>query len=79
MNLSTRLSPQSAKILDHLKIAGSISNVEAHAVHRCRSLSRRITEIVRALRGTGYRIDKKTQRDVTGQRYTRYYFVREAT
>ena len=66
--LTTKLSPQSQVVLTHLRTAGSISNVEAHAVHRIRSLSRRITEISDA----GYAISKERKRDVTGQIYVRY-------
>lgn len=63
-----KLSPQAITILRHLQSAGSITNVEAHAVHRVRSLSRRITE----LRDAGVPINKERRRDVTGQIYVRY-------
>lgn len=66
--MTRRLTPQSQKVLDHIRTAGSISNVEANAVHRVRSLSRRITEISDA----GYPIAKERKRDVTGQVYVRY-------
>lgn len=62
------LSPQAKTVLRHLQTVGSITNVEANAVHRIRSLSRRITEIGDA----GYRVEKKRRRDVTGQIYVRY-------
>lgn len=67
-----KLTPQAQKVLDHLNSVGSISNVEANAVHRVRSLSRRITEIGDALYGTGFRVRKEFKRDVTDQRYVRY-------
>lgn len=63
-----KLSPQSQIVLTHLRAVGSISALEASAVHRVRSLSRRITEINDA----GYPVRKEFKRDVTGQRYVRY-------
>jgi hypothetical protein len=63
-----KLTPQATKVLAHLQSVGSITNVEANAVHRVRSLSRRITEIQDA----GVRIAKTRRRDVTGQVYVRY-------
>lgn len=69
-----KLSPQAHKVLAHLMTAGSISNVEANAVHRVRSVSRRITEINRAYPGL---VLKEQKRDVTGQRYVRYTLARK--
>lgn len=63
------MTPQARAVLNHMKTAGSITNVEANAVLRVRSVSRRITE----LRDCGYRIRKETKYDSTGQRYVRYY------
>ncbi|OXJ32656.1 hypothetical protein CFB82_19925 [Burkholderia sp. HI2714] len=63
-----KLTPQAQTVLRHLKSVGSITNVEANAVHRVRSLSRRITEI----QGAGVRISKVRRRDCTGQQYVRY-------
>ena len=62
------MSPQSAVVLKHLLAQGSITAVEAQAVHRVRSVSRRITEIQDA----GFWVDKVQSKDVTGQRYVRY-------
>lgn len=62
------LYPQTEQVLRHLKIAGSITNVEAHMVLKVRSVSRRITE----LRDAGYRISKSWHTDTTGQKYIRY-------
>jgi hypothetical protein len=76
IQLRTPLSPQATKVLEHMQKTGSISNVEAHAVHRVRSVSRRMTEIDRALVDSGYRIDKEFKRDVTNQRYVRYSLVK---
>lgn len=66
------LSPQAQLVLNHPREAGSITNVEANAVLRVRSDSRRITE----LRDYGYRIRKVFKKDTTGQRYVRYYYDR---
>lgn len=63
-----KLTPQASRVLAHLQSVGSITNVEANAVHRVRSLSRRITEIGEA----GYKIAKVRRKDVTGQAYVRY-------
>lgn len=63
------MTPQATAVLRHLRDAGSITNVEANAVLRVRSVSRRITE----LQDHGVRIRKETKYDSTGQRYTRYY------
>ena len=62
------LSPMSLKVLEHLEKSGSISNVEANAVLKCRSVSRRITE----LKDTGFDIQSEMRKDSTGQRYMRY-------
>ena len=66
------LSPQAATVLSHLRKVGSITNVEANAVHRIRSLSRRISELGHA----GVQIEKLQRRDLTGQRYVRYQLGR---
>jgi hypothetical protein len=84
------LSPQASKVYDHLLRAGSITNVEANAVHRVRSVSRRITEIrlsilnsqsnavsqIVANYSKTQSIHKEFRRDATGQRYVRYHLVR---
>ena len=62
------MSPQSALVLKHLRATGSITAVEAAAVHRVRSVSRRISEI----RDYGFMVTKDHKRDVNGQRYVRY-------
>lgn len=74
-----RLSPQASRVYDHLLRAGSITNVEANAVHRVRSVSRRITEIGDAFDAaavSNFDIRKEFRRDATGQRYVRYHLVR---
>ncbi|MDR5879043.1 helix-turn-helix domain-containing protein [Caballeronia sp. LZ032] len=63
-----KLSPQAQLVLRHLQSVGSITNVEANAVHKVRSVSRRITEIQDA----GVKIAKVRRRDHTGQVYVRY-------
>lgn len=65
-----KLAPQTAAILEHLLKNGSISNVEAQAVHRCRALPRRIAD----LKAAGHRIRTTMHRDITGQRYARYEY-----
>lgn len=65
------MSPQAHVVLNHLREAGSITNVEANAVLRVRSVSRRITEI----RDAGFRIHKQMRHDTTGQRYVRYFLM----
>lgn len=62
------LSPQATTILDHLKKVGSISNVEAQALYKCRALPRRIADI----KATGVNIQSVYKKDATGQRYARY-------
>lgn len=63
-----KLHPQTQIVLDHITTVGHITNVEAQAVHKIRSVSSRISELQRA----GFHIAKRTCYDVTGQRYTRY-------
>lgn len=62
------LSPQANKVLEHLELTGSITNCEAHTVLRCRSVSRRITE----LQDAGFYINKEFKKDTQGQKYVRY-------
>jgi uncharacterized NAD(P)/FAD-binding protein YdhS len=66
------MTPQAQIVLRHLIAEGSITSVEAHAVLRVRSVSRRITE----LRRNGIPIRKEFKKDSTGQRYVRYYLGR---
>jgi hypothetical protein len=61
--------PMSAMILRHLEDKGSITSVEAQALYRCRSLSRRITDI----KSWGFPVSSVLKSDATGQRYARYY------
>lgn len=57
-------------IFKHLFDKGSITSVEAQALYRCRSLSRRICD----LKSEGFLIDTEMRVDVTGQRYARYIY-----
>lgn len=74
--MNTRLAPQTTTILRHLEKVGSISNVEAQALYKCRALPKRISEIDRAIaldmNDMRY-IARETKKDATGQRYVRYY------
>lgn len=81
------MQPQDRLVLEHLARTGSISSVEAHSVHKVRSLSRRITTISKKIeemankRGDiasnpADRIRKERKRDTTGQRYVRYHLDR---
>lgn len=67
--MTRRLSPQCETVLRHLHHKGSISCVEAAAVHRIRSLPRRILD----LKDAGHEITTVLKTDETGQRYARYY------
>lgn len=58
-------------ISNHLKKVRSISGVEAQNLYRCRSLTKRISE----LRAEGMDIRPVWTKDLTGQRYVRYYFM----
>jgi hypothetical protein len=59
----------SQMILKHLESKGSITAVEAQALYRCRSLSRRITDI----KQWGFPVSSVLKKDATDQRYARYY------
>lgn len=65
--------PMNTLVLLHLLDKGSITNVEAQAVYRCRSLSRRIAD----LKQEGWPIKTTLKKDQTGQRYARYSLVRD--
>jgi len=64
-----------ALVLRHLLPAeggpGHITAIEAQALYKCRSLSRRICD----LKAAGYKITTVRKTDLTGQRYVRYYLV----
>lgn len=58
-------------LIEHLKSGKSITAIEASALWRCRSLSRRICDIEER----GYTINREEREDSTGQNYTRYSLV----
>ena len=66
------MHPQTHQVLCHLITAGSITNVEAHAVLKCRSVSKRISELVNTY---GIDVAKLHRRDSTGQRFVRYLVI----
>lgn len=63
------MKTQTAQILEHLKTKGSITQVEASALYKSRSLTRRITDI----RQSGHNVKSEWKTDPTGQRYVRYH------
>lgn len=60
---------QTTRILRHLQSVGSITQVEAVAMYKSRSITKRISE----LRVKGYDIKSEWKTDHTGQRYVRYW------
>lgn len=65
--IQRRFAPQTATVLRHLLRVGEISGVEAQALYRVRSLTKRISEI-----NEFFQIDAEFKKDATGQRYVRY-------
>lgn len=61
---------QNVMLLNHFKIKGNITAIEAAAMYRVRSLTRRITD----LKQRGHSIRSEVRTDATGQRYTRYHY-----
>jgi hypothetical protein len=61
-------TPMIDLIANHLIQQGSITNVEAQAIYRCRALPRRIAD----LKDLGFPITSVMKTDQTGQRYARY-------
>lgn len=66
-NTIARFTPQTAAILRHLLRVGEISGVEAQAMYKARSVTKRISEI-----NQYFQVDAEWKRDTTGQRYVRY-------
>ena len=64
---------QTQIIYEHLCKKGSITNVEAAAMYKARSLTKRIHE----LKSGGAVIRSEWNRDPTGQRYVRYWLVKK--
>lgn len=69
---------QADVVLRHLNTAGSITQVEAAAIYKIRSVSSRASEIDRMLEGTTKRLHRTPKTDMTGQRYVRYSLVNRA-
>lgn len=61
-------APMTAQVLQMLRKKGDVTSIEASGVLRCRSLSKRITELKRL----GHNITRTLHEDHTGQRYARY-------
>lgn len=78
------LAPQTAQVLKHLVNIGDISGVEASAMYKVRSLTKRMSEINDTLLtvSAGFeRVEGQWNKDNTGQRYKRYVmpaYLREA-
>ncbi len=70
------LSTKSQKqlLLEHFRKKNSISGIEAAALYRIRSLSRRIND----LEADGHLFGRSTEEDPTGQRYTRYHYLKHS-
>ncbi len=77
---SRTFAPQTSKILKHLTQVGDISGVEAQALYRARSVTKRISEINSFLLEAGgqeHAVQGQWSRDLTGQRYKRYVMTPE--
>jgi hypothetical protein len=61
-------APMTAQVLQMLRRKGDVTSIEAAGVLRCRSLSKRISELKRL----GHNISRTLHEDHTGQRYARY-------
>lgn len=68
MQVTKQLYPQTQTILEHLKNYGHITPVEAGAVYKVRSLSKRISEI----KAAGHKVKTQLKADACGQRYAYY-------
>lgn len=64
-------APMTAAVLDLLQSKGSVTSLEANGVIKCRSLSKRISE----LKALGWNIKSELKRDHSDQRYARYHLV----
>lgn len=65
------MQSQTQMLLEHFKVKADISAIEAQAMFRIRSLSRRIND----LEAQGHRFSRVRRKDTTGQRYVRYYYL----
>lgn len=62
---------QTSLLLGHFRTKPSISPIEAAAMFRIRSLSRRIND----LEAAGHVFSREQAKDTTGQRYVRYHYI----
>lgn len=62
--------PQTEILLDHFKLRESISALEARALYRIDSLSRRIND----LEEQGHKFRREKKKDETRKRYVRYHY-----
>lgn len=74
MNSPLNTKTMVALVREHLLTKGSITNVEAQAIYRCRALPKRISE----LKADGMPIDAVWKKDSMNQRYVRYELNTEA-
>ncbi len=58
-------------LIKHFDNQDNISNIEAQAVYKIRALPRRIAD----LKERGYVFKHEWKKDLTGQRYMRYFLV----
>ena len=66
-----KVKPQWQLLIEHFDNEESISNMEAQAVYKMRALPKRISE----LKERGYVFRHEWKRDLTGQRYMRYFIL----
>jgi hypothetical protein len=62
---------QTELLKEHFRVRPDISALEAQAMFRIRSLSRRINDLEKE----GHRFSRVQKKDTTGQRYVRYYHL----
>ena len=67
------MNSQVEQLKEHFERYPSISNVEAQMVYKIRALPRRICD----LKEQGYQFTREWKKDLTGQRYVRYFMVKE--
>lgn len=70
-----RLAPQTTEILKHLVTVGTLSGVEAQALYKARSVTKRVSEInsyLHDVAGPEAMLTSEWSVDATGQRYKRY-------
>lgn len=63
---------QIEQLIHHFKNVGNITNVEAQSIYKIRALPRRVSD----LENRGFRFKRVQKKDLTGQRYVRYYCVK---